>query len=59
MKTMGMHIAIAVVFFAVALTLFARNTVTPESIGLFASGIAVGASLAKIVVALQAKQKTG
>jgi len=47
-----------VVFCAVGLTFFTENVRTVQFLGIFVCGVAVGASLASMIAALRAKQKT-
>ena len=58
MKIIVRNIAIMVVFCATGLTFFTENVRTVQFLGIFASGLAVGASLANMIAALKAKRKT-
>ncbi|MGD0338303.1 MAG: hypothetical protein ABSB78_05895 [Bacteroidota bacterium] len=58
MKIIIRNIAIMVVFCAVGLTFFTENVRTVQFLGIFVCGVAVGASLASMIAALRAKQKT-
>lgn len=55
MKLIG-NIALMVVFCAVGLTVFTENVRTVQIIGLFASGVVFGVSLASIISAFRSKQ---
>jgi ABC-type uncharacterized transport system permease subunit len=50
------NVAIMIVFAAVGLTEFTENVRTVQILGLFASGMVCGVSLAMIVAALRAKR---
>lgn len=58
MKLIVTNVAIMVVFGVIGLTLFTESVRTVQILGLFACGAVVGASLATIIAALKAKQKT-
>ncbi|HCV43512.1 MAG TPA: hypothetical protein DGH68_08495 [Bacteroidetes bacterium] len=59
LKLVGTNVAIMVVFGVIGLTRFTEGVRTVQILGLFASGAAVGASLATIIAAFKAKQKQG
>jgi hypothetical protein len=50
------NIALMVVFGAVGLTMFTENVRTVQILGLFASGVVFGVSLAAIISAFRSKQ---
>jgi site-specific recombinase len=50
------NIALMVVFGAVGLTMFTENVRTVQILGLFASGVVFGVSLAAIISAYRSKQ---
>jgi hypothetical protein len=50
------NIALMVFFGAVGLTVFTENVRTVQIIGLFASGVVFGVSLASIIFAFRSKQ---
>ena len=56
MKLIIRNIALMVVFGAVGLTMFTENVRTVQIIGLFASGVVFGVSLASIISAFRSKQ---
>lgn len=58
MKIIVRNVALIVVFGVVGLTQFTENVRTVQRVGLLASGAIIGSSLAMIIVALRAKQKT-
>lgn len=58
MKIIVRNVALIVVFGVVGLTQFTENVRTVQILGLLASGVIIGSSLAMIIVALRAKQKT-
>lgn len=58
MKIIVRNVALIVVFGVVGLTQFTENVRTVQVLGLLASGAIIGSSLAMIIVALRAKQKT-
>lgn len=58
MKIIARNVALIVVFGVVGLTQFTENVRTVQVLGLLASGAIIGSSLAMIIVALRAKQKT-
>jgi hypothetical protein len=57
-KLIARNVALIVVFGVVGLTQFTENVRTVQILGLLASGAVIGSSLAMIIVALKAKQKT-
>jgi hypothetical protein len=56
MKLVVRNAAIMVVFGVLGLTQFSENVRTVQMLGLFASGVAVGAAWSKIVTELTAKR---
>jgi hypothetical protein len=56
MKLIGSNILLMVVFCAVGLTMFTENVRTVQILGLFASGLVCGVSLANIISAVRSKQ---
>jgi hypothetical protein len=56
MKLVGRNVALMAVFGVLGLTQFTENVRTVQVLGLFASGIVVGAAWTRIVVALTAKK---
>ncbi len=56
MKLIGRNAAIMVVFGVLGLTQFTENVRTVQVLGLFVSGVVVGAAWTKIVTALTAKR---
>ncbi len=56
MKLIIRNIALMVVFGAGGLTVFTENVRTVQIIGLFATGVVFGVSLASIISALRSKQ---
>jgi hypothetical protein len=59
MKLVGRNVGIMVVFGVLGLTQFSENVRTVQILGLFASGVAVGAAWSKIVTALRDKRSIG
>jgi hypothetical protein len=57
-KLIARNVGLIVVFGVVGLTQFTENVRTVQILGLLASGAIIGSSLAMIIVALKAKQKT-
>ena len=53
------NLALMVVFTATGLTMFTENVRTVQILGLFASGIVFGVSLAGIIAAYRGRQKQG
>ena len=56
-KVVGRNVAIMVVFSVSGLTFFTENVRAVQILGIFATGMAVGASLAALISALRAKPK--
>lgn len=56
MKLVGLNVALMAVFGVLGLTQFTENVRTVQVLGLFASGIVVGAAWTRIVTALTAKR---
>jgi hypothetical protein len=59
MKLVVRNAAIMVVFGVLGLTQFSENVRTVQILGLFASGVAVGAAWSKVVTALTTKRNIG
>jgi hypothetical protein len=57
-KLIARNVVLIVVFGVIGLTQFTENVRTVQILGLLASGAIIGSSLAMIIVALKAKQKT-
>ena len=53
------NLALMVVFTATGLTMFTENVRTVQILGLFASGIVFGVSMAGIIAAYRGRQKQG
>ena len=56
MKLVGINIALIAIFGVLGLTQFSENVRTVQVLGLFASGVVVGAAWTRIVVTLTAKR---
>ena len=57
MKVIWSSVAMMIAFTAIGLTQFTENVRNVQIIGLFASGVVFGVSLARIVAALRARGK--
>jgi hypothetical protein len=57
MKIIWSSVAMMIAFTAIGLTQFTENVRNVQIIGLFASGVVFGVSLARIVAALRARGK--
>jgi len=59
MKAVWRNLALMVVFTATGLTMFTENVRTVQVVGLFASGMVFGVSMAGIIAAYRGRQKEG